>query len=1401
MSLEDGRATLGIRPKSGNARVVSLEFAGGAPRPGVPGPELPGKVNYVRGNHPRLWQFGLPTWSRVTYREVYPGIDVAYYGNQQQLEFDLILRPGADPSRIRMKFRGASRVALGPDGVLSVEDFRVPLPAVYQESGGARKTIQGRYVLLANQEIAFRLNAYDRAKPLVIDPTIVYAGLLGGGTNDTNGNAIAVDPDGNAYIAGGTFATDFPTANAAYALEHGGEDGFVTKINPTGTAIVYSTFVGGSATDQFTGIALDSTRSAYVTGYSDSTDFPTSNAYQSSSTAGVFAAVVLKLNPSGALAWSTYLGSGSFGEAIAVDPNGNAYAAGYVAGDGTLPVTAGVYLSTHASDDAFAAKFSPTGSLLYATYVGGANSDYGQGVAVDASGNAYLVGSTNSPSFTGAPPGGAQTVKLASQTAFIAKLNPTATALSYFTFLGGSGYEGGSGIAVDLNGNAYVTGFTLSTDFPATTALPPSGLFGVQNGFVAKLNSTGSAFLYATVLGGNRVDNFRSLAIDGSGNAYVTGDTDSDHFPTVSPIQSTLPGNGTSLFSTSNSGASWSPFDTSVPGAVNSISPDPGAAGVVLAATEGGTYQTTNSGTSWSMVSEFSSLTLARSPASANVVYGIACGATVQSIDGGLTWNEQGNAGICAYGLLPDPLSANTAYAYDPTNDTASGPYKTTDGGVTWNPATTGLPSPAAVDTMVAASNGTLYVDLLNQGVYKSADHGATWVNLGLGNLAAVVNGLTIGPGNPAVLYKSTNSTSILKSTDGGTTWAPAAGKLPSATGALAASPLNPLMVYAATQNPPTVYLSTDGGSTWNPAGSGLGIAVPNQIVPSQANAATAFVLATVTTSAFVAKINPTGTGQIWSTYLGGAIGSAGYGIAAGSTGDAFVTGNSQGFFPVTSAALQGTVNTVNALAVRIKDATAACSYSISPSTQTIYSPLQTLVYSVEAPSGCGWTVTSSNPTWATIGANGSGNGTGLVYVVAAANLTGVLRSVTISANGQPSTLTQAPSSCSYSLGSNTAPVGASGGTLAVGVTAPAGCPWSVVDNYPSAVTITSGGTGSGNGTVNLTVGPAGTAGTATFNLLIAGVTYTITQSGTVQGSLAVLAPSPAAGSGTSSSFIFTFTDPRGYQNLDVVNVLVNNFLDGRHACYLAYSVPSSALYLVDDPGDGGGPFAGSLALGSTARIQNSQCSVALTSAAGSGNTFTLTLNIQFTSSFGGNRILYAAARDQNLNNTNWQAMGVWQVPFTSAGDITVGIPNPTRGSAVSGTAETFTIPLTDTKGAADIGVVNVIVNSSIDGRQACFLAYVNSTNTLLLVDDQGDAGGPFAGSMVLNQQSNIQNSQCLITGVGSSAQSSGNTLTLTLNVTFKAAFVGNRTFYIAGRDHSDLNNTDWQAVATWTVQ
>jgi len=288
----------------------------------------------------------------------------------------------------------------------------------------------------------------------------------------------------------------------------------------------------------------------------------------------------------------------------------------------------------------------------------------------------------------------------------------------------------------------------------------------------------------------------------------------------------------------------------------------------------------------------------------------------------------------------------------------------------------------------------------------------------------------------------------------------------------------------------------------------------------------------------------------------------------------------------------------------------------------------------------------------------------------------------------------------------------------------------------------------------------------------------------------------PQWGGGAATPMLFTFSDPRGYQDLDVVNILINNFLDGRQACYLAYSQPSGVLYLVNDPGTALLPGMVLGPGGGVGVVSNSQCTVtgAGSSAIGNGNALALTLNVSFGAGFRGNKVTYTAARDLLGGNSDWQPLGTWQVPGATPFPAPAGI-FPGHGT---GLQQTFTVDITDTKGFQDLGVVNVLINRFIDGRQACYLAYSRPAGVLYLV---GDAGGGLSAPLTLGASGTVSNSQCTVNSAGSSAVGSGNTLTLTLNMTFTAGFAGNRAIYLAARDTGEVNNSDWQAMGSWTFQ
>ena len=456
--------------------VLRLQFVGANSRAQVVGrEELSGKSHYFLGNDPRKWRTNIPTYARVQYKDLYLGVDLLVYGTQRQLEFDIIVAPGADPRAIRLGFQGVDNLDIDAQGDLILRtrgsEFRQRKPFIYQEINGTKKTVPGMYVLTGKFQVGFQVAAYDPTKSLVIDPMLTYSTYLGGSDYDA-GRGIAVDAAGNAYVTGETYSTNFPLANPFRGTFAGG-DAFVTKLNATGSALVYSTYLGGSDDDVGHGIAVDGAGNAYVTGLTRSANFP------------------------------------------AVNPFQRAYAGG---------------------GDAFVTKLNATGSaLVYSTYLGGSDQEAGHGIAVDGAGNAYVTGWTRSANFPavnafqGTYGGGIMD-------AFVTKLNTTGSALVYSTYLGGSNTDFGFGIAVDAAGNAYVTGETESGNFPTANSLQPA-FGGTGDAFVTKLNAAGSALVYSTHLGGSGYDASHGIDLDAAGNAYVTGWTSSPNFPTMNPFQ------------------------------------------------------------------------------------------------------------------------------------------------------------------------------------------------------------------------------------------------------------------------------------------------------------------------------------------------------------------------------------------------------------------------------------------------------------------------------------------------------------------------------------------------------------------------------------------------------------------------------------------------------------------------------------------------------------------------------------------------------------------------------------------------------------------------------------------------------------------------------------------------
>ena len=520
----------------------------------VPDAPLPGVANYsdASGTAP----ISAPTYAKVRYAEVYPGVDLVYYGRPHELEYDFVVAKGADPARIALKLEGAERLELGAEGDLLVHTaaglLRQPRPVVYQEIDGARRTVSADYVVGGDGRIGFRLGAYDRARPLVIDPILAWSTYLGGSNEESDWlwgavYGIAIDANGNTYVTGSTTSVNFPTTAGADTTLGGSEDAFVTKLSPTGV-VLYSTYLGGSCEDLANDVAVDGGGNAYVTG----------RAHGSTCFAGFRPGVlVAKLGPTGSPLYSLVFGGmyadTSAGKAITVDAQGRAYVTG-IATASDFPTTPGAFRTVGCPDlglpgygDGFVARVGVGGALEYSTFLCGYGYDSPNDIARDAAGNMIVAGTTTAGDFPTVnalqPTSG---VFPTGTTGFVSKLNAAGTQLLFSTYLGGTINDTLNGLAVDGQGNVYVTGETESDDFPTTP-----GVFQPQRGnlfcldtlctdaFVAKISATGNALVYSTYLYGENDDGGAKISVDTAGNAYVVGRTSSLYFPIRDAFQAT----------------------------------------------------------------------------------------------------------------------------------------------------------------------------------------------------------------------------------------------------------------------------------------------------------------------------------------------------------------------------------------------------------------------------------------------------------------------------------------------------------------------------------------------------------------------------------------------------------------------------------------------------------------------------------------------------------------------------------------------------------------------------------------------------------------------------------------------------------------------------------------------
>ncbi len=1055
-----------------NREQLRIQFVGADAQAASVGLEaLPGKVNFLIGSDPKAWRRDVATYQRVRYQDVYPGVDAVWYGKQGQLEYDLEIHPGAETGRIAMRFEGARRLSLDSAGDLRVELaggwLSLKLPVVYQVDGRGRRRIGGGYELRDGNEVRFHLDDYDKTRPLVIDPTLVYATYFG--SNSPTVDAVAVDGSGNIYMAGYTNDNLIPTANAVQSGTLGQTNAFVTKFDPTGQTILYSTYLGGSQVDTLQGIAVDSNGNLVGTGQTTSPDFPLVNAAQL--TFGSFeSAFAFRLNAAGnALVYSTYLGGygSSSGYAAAFDANGNAYVTGYA---DSLQGSAGALNNCCA----FVAKLSNTGSQIYTALIG---ADVGRAIAVDAQGAAYVAGYSTAGSFANNPPG-ARTTNAGDGDAFAAKLSPDASSLVWATFLGGSGSDSANAIALGAGGVVYFAGQTSSPDLPVTAGVVQSAYGGGGDGFVASLKADGLSFGFVTYFGGAKSDNVASIALASNG-LISAGNTTSHDFPIASALQPAFPASPYAFLKSTNSGASFTGGDNGLPYYSGFLLPDPTSSGTLLLDTGQGIFRSTDDGVTWTNVEPNSNGSTVRSLSNPSVIYTAAGCNLYKSIDAGQTWNATyTNSAPCATVIAISPSDPNTVMLFDGYAE-----YRSADGGITFSSAITIPMSLAYGGNSVASRDGSVYVVARFSGLFKSSDAGLTWIQLGTGKLPAELRGFAVSPSNPSILYAA-DGANVYKSTNAGALWT-TVGK-GAALDYLAVDPSNAQRIYGSSYSG-ILLVSSDGGANWAPSGAPLDCYFVLSLAVNPTNPAEVYVTNYVPQSGFISKLSTDGTKLLWSTYYGPYDNSQVGGVATAPSGDAWVAGTaSSGSLPLTPNARNGNTYALGpAFLARIADATASCSYTINPATQYVYSAGR-LAFTVTAPSGCAWTATPSDSWIHLIRTSGTGSGT--IPLAVDQNTLANTRAGTVSLNGQIYTIVQPSSSCTYQLSYPS--LTSAGGTATIAVTAPTGCPWDVelANSDPAAITSSSTGIGNGAATVSI---PSSTSVESLFLAVRIGNSYT----------------------------------------------------------------------------------------------------------------------------------------------------------------------------------------------------------------------------------------------------------------------------------------------------------------------
>ncbi|MFL6276546.1 MAG: SBBP repeat-containing protein [Blastocatellia bacterium] len=1087
---ELGREPPPVPAREAKAAVIRMKLINANPAAIVTGAEeMAGRSNYLVGNDTAKWRAGISNYAKVAVRSVYRGVDMVYYGNGRQLEYDFKLAAGANPAAIGWRIAGAKRLRVDATGELVIAtaagEVRQHRPLAYQEINGKQREVAARYVLRGGNRVSFALGHYDRHQPLVIDPVLGYSTYLGGNDYD-NAHAIAVDGTGSAYVTGQTYSTDFPTASAVQPALGGSSDVFVAKLNASGSALLYSTYLGGSAGDYANAIAVDAAGNAYLTGYTDSSNFPTASPLQ------------------------------SYG--------GNT--------------------------DAFVAKLNAAGTaLLYSTYLGGSRFDDGLSIATDAAGNAYVSGSTDSPDFQTVnalqpTPGGSTDI-------FVSKLNPAGTAFIYSTYMGGTASESGLSLAVDPARNVYITGATNSPDFPTVNPIQADfkgkTIYKTTDGAAdwAAINNGLPVYRQVNALAVDPQTPSTVYAAASSVFVYKSTDGGNTWNSASSGLPQTTfyalainPATPSTLFlatqrgvyRSTDAGASWAGASLLM-SATYSLAIDPVNPANVYAGRNNGIYKSTDGGSNWTTPSFYGEgyvpgqvHALAIDPNSPSTLYMGGTGIFKNTVGGLGGWRPVSPSWPTVNCLV---INSATIYA-----GTSFHLYKSTDGSATWNQVDNGpFPSFLAL-ALSPADDSTIYAAVYAGGMMKSTDGGANWAAARNGLNNSSVKALAIDPQAPSTVYAGAGVVydgfvARLDASGAALTYATYLGggdddwcsaiAVDAAGHAYVTGPTrandfptaSPLQSYGGNTDAFVAKLNAAGtallystylGGSGYETGAGVAVDVAGNAFVTGYTYSADF-LATdpgrVYSDAYVIGLNPAGSAIIYSTSLGGAWGEeAAEGIAVDPAGNVYVTGYTTSIdFPVTPGALQTTLRDYpDAFVTKIAF---SCSPSLAAAGTVFTARGGSGSVKVSAAGGCAWQA-ASNAGWIIIASARDGVGDGEVKFEVRENTGGAFRSGTLTVGGQTFTVNQTGTGgegCQVALNSAFVTYPASGGFDGVSVNAGADCVWTA-QTSASWITITSAANGVGNGQIiyRVMANPSGTARKATIR--IGGQTLSLKQKG-----------------------------------------------------------------------------------------------------------------------------------------------------------------------------------------------------------------------------------------------------------------------------------------------------------------